>query len=294
MSSFRFLADITFHLFDLTTPFRRARRPWHRDAIEVVRWALVVLLIGGPAFVCAITSLVGMFSRNPTGTESTIILFCNSAIAIPILLLGVMWPSLAAFLVSPLVLRQREQRSWDTVLSTPYPRRDILTGIVATSLAGFAGLLQFTLLVQIVMGVIACLHVLRLAGVGLEIMACVLMPVIFTLFALERAQETALALLLGVVVSYLARSWPVAATGAVVAGLSLRLAQLWLVVMVALLLDAGQAGAAFADTLVVGSAALMFRFSWAATILAPLGFIALRELIFRGVLAWILWHMGGE
>lgn len=295
MSSVRFLVTIVFHLIDLSTPFRRARQPWHRQTVEVVRWALIALLIGGPAFLCATVSLTGAFSSATLSAESSFALFCNSAAAIPIFLLGVLWPSLAAFLVSPLILRHREHRSWDTVLSTPYPRRDILTGTIATSFAGFEGLLQFTLFVQGCMAVIAALHALRLAQLGISSALCAVGIVwVVALFAVERAQETSLAFLLGVAASYVARSWPIAATGAVVAGLVMRLVQLWLLVLIALAADPAQAGSVFRDALLMGSTAAMFRFTPLITALAPVAIIAARELAFRGLLGWLIREMGGE
>lgn len=295
MSSLQFLKTVIFHLIDLSTPFRRARPPWHRQTIEVVQWALVVALIGGPAFVCATVSFGGVFSTGSRPSDQAFNLFCNSAVVIPIILLGVAWPSVAAFLVSPLILRQREHRSWDPVLATPYPRRDILTGVIATSLWGFNALLQFTLVVQLAMAVVTCLHAANLGNINIISLACaVMLPFVFILFVIERIQESALALLMGIAVSYLAQSWSLAATGAVVAGLVLRLAQIWLVVLVALLADARQLSAVFTDTLFMGSTAVMFRFSPAITILAPLAFLALRELVFRALYAWIVREMGSE
>jgi hypothetical protein len=44
----------------------------------------------------------------------------------------------------------------------------------------------------------------------------------------------------------------------------------------------------------MGSAAVMYRFSLSITALAPLTLIGVRELIFRGVLAWMVQMMGGE
>ncbi len=291
----RFLTTIVFHLINLSTPFRRARQPWHRQTIEVVRWALLAVLIGGPAFLCATVSFIGSFSNAPVTRESHINLFCNSAVVIPIFLLGVTWPSLAAFLVSPLILRQRERRSWDPVLSTPYPRQGILTGVIATSLSGFESLLQLVVLVQGAMAVVATLHALRLGAIGIgSWLCCAAVPLMLVLFVIERAQETALAFLMGVAASYLARSWPVAATSAVIVGLAMRLIHLWLVVLLALMVDPSQTEAVFRDALFMGSTVVMFRFSWPVALLTPLAFIALRELIFRGLLMWMLGEMGGE
>jgi hypothetical protein len=293
MSSMRFLTAILFHLIDLSSPFRRARPPWQGQTVEVIRWALMVVLLGGPALVCSTVSFISMFAAMPYGVESSINLYCNSSLAIPVFLLGVMWPSLAAFLVSPIVLRQREHRSWDTVLATPFPRRDILTGMIATSLSGFEGLLQAALAVQGFMSVVACLHAFNLAGLRIQSLQCLLVgPLVAALSVVERLQEAALSLLLGVIISHQARSWPMAATGALVAGVVVRLAQIWLVVMVALAANPATAEWVFRDTLFMGSTALI-RFSWWGALI-PLALIGLRELLFRGLTAWMLREMGGE
>jgi hypothetical protein len=74
----------------------------------------------------------------------------------------------------------------------------------------------------------------------------------------------------------------------------MRLIQVWLAMLIALSIDPSQAEAVFRDTLFMGSAAVMYRFSLSITALAPLTLIGVRELIFRGVLAWMVQMMGGE
>jgi len=193
------------------------------------------------------------------------------------------WQIPLALAGSAMIVYERSARTWDILLTTPIPHSDILLAKLAVGLSRMQTFITLSTLLQAI-PLLSLLGTVNRAPNG----SFWLTLAISVLFVIDRAQQFALAGLLGLLASLLADTWSVAAVGAIALGAVLWLARTVITFGLTAALI-GEQAIDIGQIVVIGLPALAgaTRYPWVGTLMLLATLIA-QEWIVRRLFAWML------
>jgi hypothetical protein len=211
-----------------------------------------------------------------------------------IVVLAVGWPILLTMAGSTVIVRERVAHTWETLLTTPIPRAELLLARLAVGLMRQQSFLTAAILCQFVPLIILVGGLARQyehGPGGLEVLVMVVLTIV--LFITDRAQQIALNGLLGLTASLIADSWTLAVAGAAALGALAWLVHtaltfgLTLAIAGASALDAGQVFVIGLPSLIAAPGVPRLG------VLLVFGLLVGQELVVRRLFAWLVRSMGG-
>ncbi len=211
-----------------------------------------------------------------------------------IVVLAVGWTVLLTMAGCTIIVRERVARTWETLLTTPIPRAELLLAKLAVGLMRQQSFLTAAVLCQFVplvvlIGQVA--HQYEHKPGGLE--ALIIVALTIALFTFDRLQQIALNGLLGLTASLIADGWTLAVAGAAAFGAISWLAHIVITFGLTLAI-AGENGIDVGQTLVIGIPSLITApGSPPLGVALVFGLVIVQELIVRRLFAWLIRHLGG-
>jgi hypothetical protein len=267
----------------------RRQAPYSLNMNAIGGCLLFLIVFAAPALIC----LEGQFGWRVRGAvdfaQTSLLLIVGG-------LLSLCWTVPLALLAGRSISHEREGRTWEMLVLTPYDTSDILLARAAASIRNVwtlvMGLVSFGVIMALFFGspVIASMAVQinRSVVIGVLLMIVGMVAMVY-----ERQQEIALAVVIGIVVSLRTDSQRMAELAGLAGGFLIRVLQLvvtFLCVPPEPLLSQQNI---LTLNVVAGSATLLAVIPMLNALLFIGLIVGVREVLIRGLYRWAVRHAGG-
>lgn len=277
-------------------PWRGADRLWARHGGLFTNVILIALGIALFSTVARILTDQAVFWLLSNLMLQAIVLLIGSLLALVLIVLIWLWPLAVAVASSSTIVRDREQRTWAALLTTPIAWGDLLTVKLASTLRWFNRPLQLLFWVQSVfltVGIIIAAGQLeRLAGIGSPLLAVLVTALAGAQFAVGRVQDYAMACLIGLTASLNSEARQTAAIYALFGSIGLVLGRIALTAALLLTYPVPSPQAALLLLATGPTTTLILTSSLPLIIVLLIGMPLVREIIIRAGYRWVLAHLG--
>jgi hypothetical protein len=212
-----------------------------------------------------------------------------------IFLVSYLWPAFIAVSASRVISVEREHRTWDILLTTPYEWRDLVMAKLAAALHGFNAYSGAFFYMQVFLIAVIVALVLGQSpawtGVPWSILNLVMILAATTEFAIARAQDYVLGSMIGLLASLLVTSRQAAATVALMAALAMVLIRAIVTAFFIAMLPTMTSTILLLMLTVGPSTAVVFATSLPIAIAILLAMVLIREGAIRLIFHWLLTHL---
>lgn len=291
MSSWRLLRTLISFWTSIDNPIfvRETTYPpmWYRMAARLSEATGVVLALGGLG--CYISVLLTFYLNN-------LLVLLAPAL--------VLWIVLIASSLGPVIVLERERRTWETLRTVPLPTEMILLGKAGGALWWLRDLIRIMggilLLVAVGIGLVSLVVIPNASDSNLDVLptslicgAFLVLPVLSAVvYILDRAQQFVLMAVAALAVSAQSQTVRTAMSGAVVAALILWMIDAGMAIVMLALLPHGASAPSNMNIMAlvtlgpIASYLSALSLVYAAVTIA--GTLALREIVIRVLWAWVV------
>lgn len=212
-----------------------------------------------------------------------------------LLLVSYLWPAFIAVSASRVISVEREHRTWDILLTTPYEWRDLVMAKLAASLHGFNAYSGAFLYMQVFLVAVIVALVLGQSpawtGAPWSVLNLVMIVAAAAEFVIARAQDYVLASMVGLLASLLTPTRQGAATVALMTSLAVILIRMVVTGVFLAMLPAMTSTTLLLMLAVGPSTAVVFAASLPIAIIILLAMVLIREGAIRLMFQWLLTHL---
>ena len=275
--------------------------PWQILHLErhsgwVLRLALWVVGLTAAATVARVLTDQSLFWALSNGLLQLECLSGGTVLVLALLVLTLLWPIAIAVGASGAIVRDREHRTWSTLLTTPIDWNELVIVKLASALRWFDRPFQLLFWVQSVLAVITLIVVggqmERLMQTGAPILAVLVTALAGGQFAIGRVQDYATACLIGLVASLESETRQTASVLALMGGIGLVILRLLFTgaLLLAIPIESPQKWIMLLATGPTTAIASVFSLPVILAIL--IGLPLLRELLLQQGYRWALTRLG--
>jgi len=252
----------------------------------------------GVAIVIAVAQFLCGTQRQSLNIALTCTAGGAAVVLIAISLVAYVWPVFIAVSASRVIAVEREHRTWDILLTTPYEWRDLMMAKLAAALHGFNAysgaffymqIFLVAVIVAIVIGQSQLLASTR--GVVTPALALLMILLAVTEFVIGRVQDYVMAGLIGLLASLLVPTRQSAATFALMGSLAMVLIRALLTAFFIALLPAMTVPTLLLLLPIGPSSAVVFALPLPLVLAFLTALVLIREGAIRLIFRWLLIHL---
>jgi len=277
-------------------PWRGIDHVWARYGGTITNIFLVMLGLTLVTTVARIVTDQAIFLLTSNALLQAIVMIGGGLLAVGLLVLMWLWPIAVAVTASGTIVRDREQRTWVSLLATPMAWDDLLTIKLASTLRWFSRPLQLLFWVQSILLVtvliVAAGQLERLADLGSPLLAVLVTALAGAQFAIGRVQDYATACLIGLTASIHGETRQMASVFALLGSIGLVIGRIF---WTGILLTQYPVPSPQAATLLLATGpttTIVLISSVPMIIVFLIGVPVIREFMIRAGYRWVLAHLG--